>query len=297
MMGELAALGAAISWTVSALLYREALLDAKPISANILRLTLTSLVLLLFLAIVGKLGILIGLPSDILVLAALSGVIGLGFGDTLYMVSLKLTGVARAVPVTCTYPLFTLLWAVLLQGEPVTFSVVLGAVVIVIGIWLLSHEKESETASVRRKVLIKGLAFALATAIIWSVSITMMDIAVKQTPDLDRALMINTFRVVAVAVSLLAVSPVIDRSLGFLRLDRKTVVALIAGGIVALGLGWFFMAYSFVETSQARAVPLSSTTPLFSTLTAIVLLHEKVTAKNVLGSIMIVTGIFLIFLA
>jgi drug/metabolite transporter (DMT)-like permease len=56
------------------------------------------------------------------------------------------------------------------------------------------------------------------------------------------------------------------------------------------------LAYSFTEIPETQAVPLSSTTPLFSTLAGTVLLHEKVTVRNALGSVIIVAGIFLIFM-
>jgi drug/metabolite transporter (DMT)-like permease len=212
------------------------------------------------------------------------------------MASLKLIGVARAVPITCTYPLFNLLWASFLMGEQVTFSVVLGAIIIFLGIWFLSHEKETNSTDVQKKNLVKGLVAALITALLWSVSITMMDLAVKEAPSLDHALIVNTVRVTMIAVFLLALSPVIDKRRDFLKTNGKTVAILIAGGIVALGIGWFLLTYSFVETSQSRAVPISSTTPLFSTLAGVALLHEKVTARNVIGSIVIVLGIFLIFI-
>ena len=297
MIGELAALGAAICWTVSAILYKEALLKTKPVSANIVRLVCTSIILVACLAIIGKFGVLMNLPAYAVVLACVSGIIGLGFGDTLYMMSLKLIGVARAVPITCVYPLFNLLWAVFLVEEPITLSVVLGAVTIVFGIWLLRQETNAGTAETEKKILVKGVAYALATAVMWSVSITMIDMAVTlpETSSLDHALAINTIRVTAIAVSLLVSAPIIDRDFGFLKMQRKTLAALIFGGIVALGLGWFFLTYSFINTLESRAVPISSTTPLFSTLSGIVFLHEKVTARNAVGSIMIVVGIFLIF--
>jgi len=297
MIGELAALGAAICWTVSAIMYKEALLKTKPVSANIVRLVCTSIILVACLAIIGKFGVLMNLPAYAVVLACVSGIIGLGFGDTLYMMSLKLIGVARAVPITCVYPLFNLLWAVFLVEEPITLSVVLGAVTIVFGIWLLRQETDVGTAETEKKILVKGVAYALATAVMWSVSITMIDMAVTlpETSSLDHALAINTIRVAAIAVSLLVSAPIIDRSFGFLKMQRKTLAVLIFGGIVALGLGWFFLTYSFINTLESRAVPISSTTPLFSTLSGIVFLHEKVTARNAVGSIMIVVGIFLIF--
>jgi len=296
MIGELAALGAAICWTISAILYKEALLKASPISANIVRCACSSTVLVACLAAIGKFGVLTNVPTYSVALACVSGIIGLGFGDTLYMVSLKLIGVARAVPITCTYPLFNLLWAAFLVREPVTSLVVFGAVTIVFGIWLLSQQGKTSTYALEKKIVVKGVASALATAMIWSVSITMINMAAKETPSLDYALAINTIRVAAIAVSLLASSPIIDRDFGFLKMQRKTLVTLVLGGIVALGLGWFFLTYSFINTLESRAVPISSTTPLFSTLSGIIFLHEGVTAKNALGSILVVVGIFLIFI-
>ena len=296
MIGELAALGAAISWTVSALFYRKALEEASPISANIIRLTLTGSVLMLLLLFLGKLTLLSSLPTSLVLLASASGIIGLGFGDTLYFVSLKWIGVSRAVPLTCIYPLFNVLWAAFLLGEQITFAVVLGAVTIVVGIIFLGQDSEA-SGKETRKVLIVGMIIAIVTAAIWSVSIAMMGVAVKEASDIDHALVINVVRVISISVAMLAFSPIVDRKLGFLKVRKKTVVTLIAGGIVALGVGWFMLSYSFTLSPQARAVPISSTTPLFSTLAGIMLLRERVTARNVLGSILIVAGIFLVFLA
>lgn len=156
MIGELAALGAAICWTVSAVLYKEALLRVEPIPANIVRCVCTSMVSVAFLAVMGKFGVLMALPVYAAVLASVSGIVGLGLGDTLYMVSLKLIGVARAVPVTCTYPLFNLLLAVFFQGETVTLYVVLGTFAIFFGVWLLSREKEKAQVNRRRKLWLEA---------------------------------------------------------------------------------------------------------------------------------------------
>lgn len=294
MIGELAALGAAVSWTISALFYRKALEGAKPISANIIRLAVTGGLLLLVVAIVGRLGVLTGISMELFVLAAVSGIIGLGIGDTLYLVSLKSIGVSRAVPLTCIYPLFSLLWAVLVFGEQITVTVALGAIVIVLGVLFLSRSPQTNAREGRKALL--GVVIAVATALLWSVSISLMNLAVREAPDLDNAFIISTVRVAAIGGLMLAVSPIVDRRLDFLRVGRKTAAASIIGGVFALGLGWFLLSYSFTLTSQAISVPISSTTPLFSTLAAVLLLREKATVRNSLGSIMIVLGIFLLFL-
>ena len=182
-------------------------------------------------------------------------------------------------------------------GAPVTLPLVFGAVIIVFGIWLLSQEKDKGEGETK-KILVKGLAASLGTAIIWSVSITMMNVVVNLpgASNWDANIAINTLRTAAMAAFLLVLSPMLDRERGFLKMQRRTLVELCVGGVAAMGIGWFLLNLSFLNTLESRAVPISSTTPLFSTLAGIVFLHEKVTMKNVLGSIIIVAGIFVIFI-
>jgi DME family drug/metabolite transporter len=298
MIGQLAALGAALSWTISAVLYRRALSETRPISANIVRCTLTGSILIVFLIVIGRFNILSGLPSYALLLSAVSGIVGLGIGDTLYMVSLKLIGVAKAVPITCTYPLFGLLLAVLLQGEQLTLQVVLGAVAIVAGIWLLTNTAERHAVGIERRGLIKGVVAAVLTAVVWASSIAMIDMAVTlpETSNLESALAVNTMRVLGVASFLLLAAPFVDRSGGFLRMKAKTAATLIVGGIVALALGWFFLASSFLYIPQSQAVPISSTSPLFAAVAGVVLLRERATRSSVAATVIIVVGIFLLFI-
>ncbi|MDH7563991.1 MAG: DMT family transporter [Candidatus Bathyarchaeota archaeon] len=121
MLGELAALGAALSWALSAVLYKKALRDTKPFQANMVRLACTGVILLVFLALTGNFVVMFSLPQYAIAFACISGIVGLGIGDTLYMLSLKDIGVGRAVSITCTYPLFSLLWARLLMMKLITF--------------------------------------------------------------------------------------------------------------------------------------------------------------------------------
>jgi DME family drug/metabolite transporter len=136
MSGELAALGAAISWAIAPILYRKALSNTKPISANIVRCAANAVVLLAVLAAFGLVDVLAGLPLWVLAAVVISGILGLGIGDTLYMFGLKSIGVSRAVPLASSYPLFSLLWSVFLLGQPLLLTALAGAVVILVGIWL-----------------------------------------------------------------------------------------------------------------------------------------------------------------
>ena len=296
MIGELAALGAALSWAIAPILYRKALLNAKPISANIVRCATNAGVLVLALLFLGNVGALTALSMRTAVLVVVSGVIGLGLGDTLYMIGLKHVGVSRAVPLAATYPLFSLVWATFLLGQPLSFGAVLGASVIICGIWLLSREKGNENTGVRGKLAFTGIVVSLVTAVVWSISITMMDIAISNVTSFDANYAIVTLRIAAVALFFLILAPFLDREHGFLKMKRSTVIGLCFGGLVANGVGWLLMNYSFLNIPLTRAMPISSTSPLFAAIAGFMLFHEKMTTKAVLGATAIVAGIFLIFM-
>ncbi len=99
------------------------------------------------------------------------------------------------------------------------------------------------------------------------------------------------------ALLMLLLSPAIDRNRGFLKLKRNTIIELCIGGLVANALGWLLMNYSFQNILEAQAVPISSTTPLFSALMGFLLFREKATVYRVLGAVVVVAGIILIFMA
>jgi DME family drug/metabolite transporter len=298
MIGEIAALGAAVSWAVAPILYKKALSGASPVSANIVRCATNAAVLVLVLVVSGLAGALARLPLSVVAVVVVSGLVGLGVGDTLYMIGLKSIGVARAVPLAATYPLFSLLWATLLLGEPVTAAAVAGTVVILLGIWFLSRERVDSTIHVHGKLELTGVAVSLLTAVVWSVSITLMDFAVTMPGvlnGLDANYAVVTVRIAGMALVMLALAPLLDRERGFLKLGWRAVALLCVGGLVANGVGWLLMNYSFLNIAESQAVPISSTTPLFSTLAGFAFFREKMTRDNTLGALLVVAGVVLIF--
>jgi len=299
MIGEFAALGAAISWAVAPIMYKRALAGVSPFSANIMRCATNAAVLVVVLVASGLTSVLAQLPLPTLAVVIVSGVVGLGLGDTFYMFALKSLGVARAVPLASTYPLFALVWASTLLGQAVTATAILGTILILSGIWLLSREKGDSTLHFQGRTIATGVGLALLTAVVWSVSITLMDYAVTM-PGIVNSLEANyaivTVRIAGMALVLLALAPLLDRERGFLKLSWRAIVLLCVGGLVANGLGWLLMNYSFLNIAEAQAVPISSTTPLFSTLAGFAFFREKLTRDNTLGALLVVVGVVLIFL-
>jgi drug/metabolite transporter (DMT)-like permease len=299
MIGELAALGAALSWAIAPLLYLKALVGTKPVLANIVRVLTNGVVLVVVLLVLGGVEVLAELPLWILVVTIASGIVGLGVGDTLYMFGLKTLGVSRAVPLAATYPLFSLLWAVAFLGQPWSGAAVSGAIFIVFGIWLLSRQKAEIVSNATRKAVIFGVGMSLATAVVWSIGVTLMDIAVSNAAmtSLQADYALVTLRVVSMSIFFAILLPFVDKNRSFMKMNRKTVIQLCIGGLIANGLGWFLLNYSFLSVAEAQAVPISSVSPLFAAFAGMFLFHEKASFEHVLGALVIVVGVSLIFVA
>jgi len=191
-----------------------------------------------------------------------------------------------------------MLYATVFLNEQITIFLLFGALLIVVGIQLISQEK-TRSNSLKRSEVFRGVIIALATAMVWGVSISMMDHALKfsEQATLDVAFTINVVRMLATALLLLTLSPLVDRRFRFTRLKIKTWIILALGGIVALVLGWTLLALSLLHIQASRAVPISSVSPLFATFLGAAFLKEKATLRVFVGSIIIVSGIFTLFVA
>ena len=155
------------------------------------------------------------------------------------------------------------------------------------------------TFHVHGRLELTGVAVCLLTALVWSVSMTLMDFAVTMpgvVSGLDVNYAVVTVSIAGMALVLLALAPLLDRGHGFLKLSWRAVLLLCVGGLIANGLGWVLMNYSFLNIAEAQAVPISSTTPLFSTLAGFAFFREKITRDNTLGAVLVVVGVVLIFI-
>ncbi len=292
-MGETAALASALIGALESIFIRS-LTQKVPIL--IMNTTLAIFVTLFYLIIFplsGQASDLRHAPLFIVALTVASGAIGLTVGFTLNNTSLKLAGVARALPTQrSSFAIFTLTFAVLFLDEHVTWFTVLGMVSVLTGLYAISDagKKASPSAEGSRKNL--GLLLAIASGLVGAGLTYAIRIALKELPVVT----VNFIRFPAGAIALLAVASLLPGGYHPAKYGRKALITMALVGFVGFGLGSFTFTYAVQQAGAAKTAILSSTAPLFALPLSLLILKEKVTLRLAMGTVLSVVGIALIVL-
>jgi drug/metabolite transporter (DMT)-like permease len=294
MIGEVAAITAAFCWALSAVLYKKALRKVGYAATNLVRSIFGVLFLLIIVAVSFFVYSAPSLPSNDLVILVFGAIISLGIGDTCYFVGLKKIGVSRAQPISYSYPLFSMFLAATILGETLSFAVLLGTPLIVVGIASITLTKNNNDGAAFAEVLSRrGVVAAMTAAICWSIGFTAYKVALSNNNNAN-LVSANFVRTAAILPFLIVLVIGSRESKRLGRISKGDVGTLAIAGILALGVGGILLLLSQTLIENSKVVPLSSISPLFGLALASHYSGEKITARIMIGTILIVTGVILI---
>lgn len=129
---------AAFTWGITMFGLGFSLKYFSPLSANAIRVSLVGLILfLIFLFSPSKKNV--KKPSNhSLALLGIAGILGLGIGSWLMLVSITLLGAAKSSAIFSVSPLFSALIAILVLKEKPTFNRLMGILIVCLGVLLMS---------------------------------------------------------------------------------------------------------------------------------------------------------------
>ena len=307
--GIFVAFAHAVCWSATSILLRHLSQRLDPFVLNGLRALLGAAVIVAWFLAAGAPGADTFTLTRILLLAAAIVVGGL-VGDTCSVVALRLVGVARTVPIICSYPIFTMLFAFLLLGEAPPLLAIFGALLVVsAGVLLSLPERRTGTApqrgpnaepggvpDVARRQRRVGLLLAAVTAVVWGLEV----ILTAKAAEGMTTLAVNAVRVPIAALLSLSVAlrrpGALDAAERVLR-DHRTRWLLILGGL----LGWVVVGTLYVESIKLVGATftaiIGATAPLYAAPLSALLLREPPSARTVAGTLLAVGGVILVLVA
>lgn len=287
--GEIAALGCAVIWASAIIFFKRAGSAVPSFHLNLFKNTLGSLCFLVTMLLVRDGGI-FDLPYTAVEWGwlALSGIVGISMADAMLLRCLDLIGAGRMAVVDCLYTPFMVLSAVLILGEALYWSYLLGGVLVVAAVLIAGFERGEE---IDRPRLVKGVWLGAGSMLLMSVSI----VGVRHLMIEADVLPFIAIRLwISVAASLLWLG--LRGRLKELRLFTRRDLPwwdLILGSFLGafVGMGLWVLGFVYSPDETAVAAILNQTSVLFIIILAMIFLGERLTLRKSIGGLLGFCGI------
>jgi drug/metabolite transporter (DMT)-like permease len=289
-IGESAALSAAILWAISSVIYSRLGLKITPLQLNLYKGIIAIALIAITLAIQGT--ALINLSTSTVVLLIISGMIGIGLGDTAYFSALNSLGARRTLLLETSSPPMGALLALIFIGEQLASSSWCGIFLTILGIaWVISERNPVDQISVSSQGIMWGILAALAQAL--GAVISRYALIQSAVSPLESTL-IRLIGGTVIVIGLLFV-PVTKQTKMQWQLSRRSlgVIAIAAFGSTYLGIWLQQISLKFAPTGIAQT--FLATSPLFI-LPIVALQGEKISLRAILGVVISLAGIALMFI-
>ncbi|MBD3190114.1 MAG: EamA family transporter [Candidatus Heimdallarchaeota archaeon] len=145
-IGEIAAIAGAICFGLANVIIKSQSGKIKPIAINALRLSMTSIIFIILLSLMGLLKDAFSLGWSISLLLVGGSIAGLVLGDMIFFFSQRLIGLSRAYPIAVSYPLLTYVFGMIFLDEQFHWLRMLGVIVVVIGVYLVARSTKKSRA-------------------------------------------------------------------------------------------------------------------------------------------------------
>lgn len=218
---------------------------------------------------------------------ALSGIVGITIGDSLFFKSLQDLGAKTQVIFFLLGQILTMILSLLFLGELLSVEQYIGAFILLTGVIVTTWGTQTNHPN-----KIRGIIFGLASMTCFSVSAIMVKAAISDVPVITATF----YRMVFGTIFTLGYGVASKNFSSWIRpLKDKKLLGLFVFNVIVITYGGFLLSMAAIKyISVSLASVLGATEPIFVLLLAFLLMREKVTKREVIGTIVTLVGLFLI---
>jgi len=290
-LGEILSVVAAILWAFAVILFKKSGESVHPIALNLFK-NIFAMALFIATILILDIQFIQDLSTTFYLYLFLSGVIGIGVGDTLFLKSLNLLGAGLTGIVYCLYAPFVIIFSVLLLNETLTILQVFGVFLIVLAILIATYKRGK--SQIKRERILLGILLAIFANIAFATGIVIIKPLLGHTPILWATLV----RLIGGIFSLFII-------LIFLPERRKIIKSLtirssfpytISGSFIGTYLAMLVWLAGIKYTQVSIASTLNQTNTIFIFLFAAIILKEPIDWKRSTGVLLAILGVALVTL-
>jgi len=297
-MGEICSLLSAIFWALAIIIFKKIGDRVSPMVINPVK-SIIGLLLFIFTCIF------LGVPlmpnaqfsnTDLLILS-ISGIIGIGIADIIFLHSLNILGAGISAIVNTVYSPFVIFFAFIILGEALTPTQLLGGGLI-IGSVLYASTK-IQNIPVDRKRFKQGVFYGIGSIAMMAFGIVMIKPILNTVSDnMGLQLWIAGYRLVSgvlVSGSIMLYANRKQNIIGVLR-DKTLWLPLIVSSVLAAYLGIAMWVMGMSMTTASISSILNQTATIFILIFAWMFLGEPLTKRRILSIVVATCGAYLVFI-
>lgn len=288
-MGVLYALVSGLLWGFGPLLLKQGMTLSNVSTATLIEQYTSVAVLVAIAALRGELIALDFAAKSFWAFAA-AGAVGASFGKIFYYKGIDKVGASKSTSVKNSSPLLTVILAVLLLGEDLTFAAAAGSALIVAGIFVLTR---TEVRGEARPSRVQYFFYPLMAALCFGINPVFKKIGVESSnlPTLGAVITQSTaLLVMLTAGRLLKIRPRWE------RVPMKSLILFILSGVTE-ALGSLFTFFALVYAPASIVSPIWRMSPLVTFILArftlrgieVVTLRDGVAASFIVGGIVVLS--------
>lgn len=297
--GEIFALAAALTWSVSVILFKasEAVTPkAMNLFKNVVALGLFALTLLA-LEVSGNLPPLERTQDEWIRVVA-SGVLGIAVADTLIFMALRRLGASLLAVVDCAYAPTIVLFSVAVLGEPLGLGFALGGVLVVGGVLLAVAQRPSELAEKDPEQARRDLRAGALIGVLGIVAMAAGVVIVKPVLEKSNLFEVTAVRLLAGVIAQLLWAAVFrERETFAVFRERKVWKTLIPGSILGTYVAMIFWLGGFKWAPASVAAVFNQLSSVFTIGLAWLFLKEELSWRRGIGAGLAVCGALVVILA
>ena len=288
-IGEIASLGVAVCWTMSALYFEKAGHTVGSLSVNIIRIFLAVIFLGITLVLTGNSFFPTDATFENWFWLGLSGVVGFFIGDLLLFQSYVVIGSRTSQLVMSLAPMLTAVIGWFFLSEILSLQSIIGILVSVTGVMIAIAGKK-----LKLNIPLKGFLYALGGALGQALGLILSKKGIGDYDPLAATQIRAIFGFVSFLILMIYLKR-LPRVLLALK-DLKSMKAITIGTIFGPFIGVALSLFAIQRTDTGVAAALMALAPIIIIVPSAIMFKEKITAQQVIGAFISMGGAAIFFI-
>ena len=293
--GEVLALMAALFWSIAVVIFKSLTQKISPFLVNALKNTIALACFIITLSLLKIPLLSLTFTSEEYIKFIISGLLGMGIADAIFIYSLSKIGANRIAILNCFEPIAVYCFTFFLLGTSLSVLESIGFIIVIISILVISYEKDQD--DINPKVKKQGILLQICAILCSALSMVMIkDILNLHRSDINSIIWIAVFRLFIGFIASWTIFLCLKNKRTLLTaIKEKTIIIKIITSSVFgtfMALGCWMMGQAYIEKLPLASI-LGQTALIFIIIFSWIFLNEKITKVRIIASAFALLGVFL----